>query len=111
MQKLTRYIAEVFNIKANSEYMIQDMIEEISKVKDIVAYRSYIKRFMFSESVQYANGIQKFIILTNEYLDLEKASCRRLGIETKEEIELKKPFEDLDNRLLEIMKNTTKEIT
>ena len=108
MHKLIKYISEVLNIKATSEYMIQDMTEEIQKVKDIVAYRSYIKRFMFSESVEFANGIQKFLILTNEYLDLEKASLGRLGIENKEITKIKAPYLDLDSRLKEITQRLIK---
>lgn len=109
MQKLVEYIAEVLNIKAKSEYMIQDMIDDLSKVKDIVAYRSYIKRFVFSESVEFANGIQKFNILTREYLELEAASLRRLGVDTKEIDQKKEPYADLDNRLKEMAQNLLKE--
>ena len=71
MQELIKYIGDILNIKTDSVYTIQDMTEELSKIKDIVAYRSYIKDNLASIEVDYKTGFQKFIILTKEYLSLE----------------------------------------
>ncbi len=69
MQELIKYIADILNIKTESAYTIQDMTDELSKIKDIVAYRSYIKDNL--DKIDYKTGFQKFIILTRDYLLLE----------------------------------------
>ncbi len=69
MQELIKYIGDILNIKTESVYTIQDMTEELAKVKDIVAYRSYIKDNL--DKIDYKTGYQKFILLTREYLLLE----------------------------------------
>ncbi len=72
MQELIKYIADILNIKTESAYTIQDMTDELSKIKDIVAYRSYIKDNL--DKIDYKTGFQKFIILTRDYLLLEYAA-------------------------------------
>ncbi len=78
MQELIKYIGDILNIKTESVYTVQDMTEELSKIKDIVAYRSYIKDNLASIEVDYKTGFQKFLILTGSYLDLEfEAQCKK----------------------------------
>lgn len=69
MQELIKYIGDILNIKTDSVYTIQDMTEELEKVQDIVAYRSYIKDNL--DKIDYKTGFQKFILLTQKYLRLE----------------------------------------
>jgi len=69
MHELIKYISDILNIKTESVYTIQDMTEELSKIKDIVAYRSYIKNNL--NSIEFKSGYQKFLILTQEYLLME----------------------------------------
>ena len=69
MHNLIKYISDILNIKTESVYTIQDMTEELSKIRDIVAYRSYIKDHM--KSIDFVNGYQKFLLLTQQYLRLE----------------------------------------
>lgn len=71
MHELIKYIGDILNIKTDSVYTIQDMTEELSKIKDLGAYRSFIKDNLNSITVDYKTGFQKFILLTQEYLALE----------------------------------------
>ncbi len=80
MHELVKYIGDILNIKTDSVYTIQDMTEELSKVKDIVAYRSYIKNNL--DKIDYKTGFQKFILLTQQYLQLEYVA---INPNTKEE--------------------------
>jgi hypothetical protein len=87
MQELIKYISDILNIKTDSVYTIQDMTEELSKIRDIAAYRSYIKDHI--KSIDYTSGYQKFILLTQKYLRLEyKALNPEAGIKAKEVAEL-----------------------
>ncbi len=69
MHELIKYIGDILNIKTESVYTIQDMTEELSQIKDIGAYRSYIKDNL--AEIEYKTGFQKFLILTQNYLQLE----------------------------------------
>ncbi len=82
MQELIKYISDILNIKTESVYTIQDMTEELSKVKDIVAYRSYIKDNL--NNFDYKTGFQKFVLLTQQYLQLEYVA---VNPETEKEAE------------------------
>ena len=69
MHELIKYISDILNIKTDSVYTIQDMTEELSNIKDIAAYRAYVKDNI--DKIDYKTGFQKFIILTRDYLLLE----------------------------------------
>ena len=69
MQELIKYVSDILNIKTESVYTIQDMTEELNKIQDIVAYRSYIKDNIYN--IEFKSGYQKFIILTKKYIMLE----------------------------------------
>ena len=71
MSELIKYIADILNIKTDSVYTIQDMTDELSKVRDIVAYRSYIRDNIKNIDLDYTTGFQKFIILTSRYIKME----------------------------------------
>jgi len=76
MQELIKYIGDILNIKTDSVYTIQDMTEELSKIKDIVAYRSYIKDNFYKE--EFKSGYQKFLVLTSNYKELETHALRKI---------------------------------
>jgi len=71
MQNLLKYVSDVLNIKAESIYTIADMKEELETIKDIAAYRHYIRDNIDHFDADYKTGFQKFIVLTRKYKDLE----------------------------------------
>lgn len=68
---LIKYLDTMLNIKINNPLVIEDMKLELAKVKDIVAYR-YFVRDNIDNGTDYKNGFQKFILLTKQYLELEE---------------------------------------
>jgi len=72
MLKLTEYLMEILNIKSENELVIQDMATELSKVNDIVDYKNYMRENIKSVDVDYLTGFQKFIQLTNKYLQQQE---------------------------------------
>lgn len=69
MNDLIKYLDKILNIKIDNPLVIEDMKLELGKVNDIVAYRIYIRDHL---DIEYKTGFQKFIILTNQYLDIEE---------------------------------------
>ena len=78
MQELIKYIADILNIKTESVYTVQDMTEELTKIKDIAAYRSFIRDHINSIDVDYKTGFQKFILLTQKYIEMENDAMYKL---------------------------------
>ena len=68
MQLLIEYLTEVLNIKSDNEFVIKDIMTELQKVDDIVAYRKYVRDNIKNIDLAYLTGFQKFIQLTNQYI-------------------------------------------
>lgn len=71
MQNLLKYVSDILNIKTDSPYTIADMQEELESIRDITAYRHYIRDNIDHFDADYKTGFQKFIVLTRKYRALE----------------------------------------
>jgi len=69
MQNLINYTASILNIKIDNPLIIEDMKQELQKVENLVEYREYIRENIKNIDLDYQTGFQKFIILTNKYLN------------------------------------------
>ena len=70
MNETIKYIAGLLNVKTDSDLVIADMAIEIGKVKDMSAYRTYLRDNF--RKIEFATGFQKFITLTNDFLNIEE---------------------------------------
>ncbi len=73
MQNLVNYVGSLLNIKIDNPLIIEDMKQELLKVKNLVVYREYIRDNLKHPDVDFSTGFQKFIILTNKYLKMEES--------------------------------------
>lgn len=85
MNDLIKYLDTILNIKLDNDFSIADIEEHLSKVNDIIAYRSYVRDNMKRADIEFKSGFQKYIILTDEFLEMEENS-KLSGVKTKAEI-------------------------
>ena len=68
MKNLVNYVGSLLNIKIDNPLIIEDMKQELLKVKNLVTYREYIRDNLNHVDMEFKTGFQKFIVLTNKYL-------------------------------------------
>ena len=73
MQNLVNYVGSLLNIKIDNPLIIEDMKQELLKVKNLVTYREYIRDNLNHVDMEFKTGFQKFIVLTNKYLKMEES--------------------------------------
>lgn len=74
MEELIMHFSDLLNIKIESTFTVADMEEEIKAVKNLVAYRHYIRDNIDHFDLKYKTGIQKFIFLSQKYREQEEAA-------------------------------------
>ena len=67
MNSIIGYIANILNIKTDSELVVLDMMSELKTITDIPDYQKFIKKNFNHYDLQYMTGFQKFIRLTEMY--------------------------------------------
>lgn len=70
MRDLIEYVAEILNIKTNSDLVILDIKEELESIVDLADYRRFLKTNLNHIDVTYLTGFQKFVKLTEMYRKL-----------------------------------------
>lgn len=70
-KETVKYIAALLNVKAESEFVMMDMLSEIEEVKNPAAYREYLRDNFNHIDVTMMPGFQKFITLTKRYKEIE----------------------------------------
>jgi hypothetical protein len=72
MQRLTEYICEILNIKADNELVVADIQSKIALVNDVAAYTDYVRSEFNKDAYEFMTGFQKFISITDKYLKIQE---------------------------------------
>lgn len=62
-----KYLCTVLNISTDSDLIIMDIADDLTKIHDLALFRSYIKENMLNSKYQYLTGYQKFVGLMNDF--------------------------------------------
>jgi len=79
MTELIDYLANILNIKTNSDLVILDMQNELQSITDIAHYRAFIRSNLNYLGMEYKTGFQKFIMLTEIYKKQYQVDANRLA--------------------------------
>jgi len=58
-----KYFATLFNIDLQDKYTLLDLQEELENIKDIVAFRNFVKNKISYEKYRYLSPYQKFVTI------------------------------------------------
>ena len=84
MDNFLKWICMFLNIEATNEFLVEDIIFELSKLKskDFINFKEFIKANVNNYDLKYKNNLQKFYELKKMYL-LEKNKHIFEGLEKK----------------------------
>lgn len=79
IESQVNYIAELLNIKTNSNFIVLDIINELSHIEDTADYIYFLRDNFNNLDVEFMTGFQKFLTLTKKYK--LKKYCNDFAIE------------------------------
>ena len=65
------YIANLFGIETDNEFVVMDIMAQLSEIIDLSAYRKHIIGRIGDEDIRYMKPFQKFLLPTKEYKQAE----------------------------------------
>ena len=65
------YIANLFGIETDNEFVVMDIMAQLSEIANLSAYRKHIIGRIGDDDIKYMKPFQKFLMLTKEYKQLE----------------------------------------
>lgn len=71
MNELVKYIGGLLNIKLDSQFIVADITQDISTIRDIAAYRLYLRENLSNIDFKFMSGFQKFVEITKRYKKIE----------------------------------------
>jgi len=78
-----KYFATLFNIDLQDKYTLLDLQEELENIKDIVAFRNFVKNKISYEKYRYLSGYQKFVTIVR---DFKKENSLKLDEQTQSKV-------------------------
>jgi len=70
-KQLVGYIAAILNINIDNDFVIIEIVHELSIVDDITDFLSFIKTNFNDYNLSYQSGFQKFINLSKKYKEVK----------------------------------------
>ncbi|MDD3775471.1 MAG: hypothetical protein PHV08_05885 [Sulfurovaceae bacterium] len=70
-KQLVGYIAAILNINIDNDFVIIEIVHELSTVDDITDFISFIKTNFNNYNLSYQSGFQKFINLSKKYKEIK----------------------------------------
>ena len=79
--QLISYITTIFNIKGDSEFMIDEITEDLMSLRNADGFKEFIKKNVTKEDNRHLSGYQKFLKILDDF-KREKGNQDRDPIET-----------------------------
>lgn len=79
--QLISYITTIFNIKSDSEFMIDEITEDLMSLRNADGFKEFIKKNVTKEENRHLSGYQKFLKILDDF-KREKGNQDRDPIET-----------------------------
>lgn len=101
MNELIKYLISLLNIKTDSEFVVLDMREDLSTIRDINKYRLFMKSNINNYEVQFMSGYQKFVFLTDKYKakEFREVNAERIAGAESEAQRLDSKFTSIKTKL------------
>ena len=98
VKDLVSFMIELLNIKSGTKLTLADMSQDLSTLKNLVAFKDYIKANLKNRKYEYLTGYQKFIEMFNDYKKREI-----LPLEEKQSDNVAKFIKELFSRATDVM--------
>lgn len=83
VEKVVLYFINLLNIKAEDEFTIMDIRDDLGKVSNLNKFRKFAKNKISYEKYRFLTGYQKFIALVQ---DFEEENRPKLDYETEQKV-------------------------